>query len=84
MLFLRQVAKGVPDDLKVKYNLGAVESWSYLNVMKGDLVNWDIAQRRKDVFFQGALNIFCIIAAYLAAFYLEPAVRYMLKCIGVS
>ena len=42
VLFLRQVAKGVPDDLKVKYNLGAVESWRYLNVMKGDRVNWDI------------------------------------------
>ena len=42
MLFLRQVAKGVPDDLKVKYNLGAVESWRYLNVMKDDRVNWDI------------------------------------------
>ena len=32
----------MPDDLKVKYNLGPVESWRYLNVMKGDRVNWDI------------------------------------------
>jgi len=32
----------VPDDLKVKYNLGPIESLRYLNVMKGDRVNWDI------------------------------------------
>lgn len=42
VLFLRQVAKGVPDELKAKYSLGPVESWRYLNVMKGDRVNWDI------------------------------------------
>ena len=40
--FPRQVAKGVPEDLKVKYNLGPVESWRYLNVTKGGGVNWDI------------------------------------------
>ena len=40
--FPPQVAKGVPDDLKNKYNLGPVESWRYLNVTKGDRVNWDI------------------------------------------
>ena len=42
LCFPRQVAKGVPDDLKSKYNLGPVESWRYLNVTKGDRVNWDI------------------------------------------
>ena len=37
-----QVAKGVPDDLKKKYGMGAVEAWRYLNLDAKHPAQWDL------------------------------------------
>ena len=36
------MAKGLPDDLKAKYKLGAVESWKYLNLTAAKPAQWDL------------------------------------------